>query len=151
MLLLIRRYNYILYAAATIAVLYAVIISRHPEFAPKIPQCHIGYVYDGDTVELICDGISTTSRLVGFDTPETRDASCPAELALGNKAPARMRELVHSGEVQISRQGYDKYGRVLARIWVNGEDVGETLINENLAWAYLGSSRIHWCSILLYR
>ena len=145
---LIKRYNYFLYAIATIAVLYAVVISRHPEYAPKIPICHIGYVYDGDTVELICGGIATSARLIGFDTPETRDASCPSELALGKKATERLREIVRSGKVQISREGYDKYGRILARIWVDGEDVGQTLINENLARRYFGGSRIHWCSIL---
>ncbi len=148
MSLLMKRYNYLLYTLATLGVLYAVIISRYPEYAPKLPECYIGYVYDGDTVELICDGISQSARLIGFDAPETRDASCPSELALGNKATQRLRQILNSEELQISRQGYDKYGRTLARIWVDGKDVGQILIKEKLARRYLGGSRIHWCRVL---
>lgn len=110
--------------------------------------CVLGYVYDGDTVELLCDGDSRTARLVGFDTPETRDAGCAAEQALGDRATERLRALVKTGAVTLSGQAYDKYGRQLITLAVDGQDVGETLIAEGLAQPYRGGGRINWCAHL---
>ena len=129
-------------------VFYALVISRFPQYAPKVSQCHVGYVYDGDTVELLCDGVSSTARLIGFDTPETRDASCDRERALGKKATIRLRKIITSGKVKIIRDGHDRYGRELAQIFVEGRNVGDILIEEKLARAYEGGSRVHWCDFL---
>ena len=110
--------------------------------------CRLGYVYDGDTVELICDGQSRTARLVGFDTPETKEPGCEAEAALGQRATARLRELVRAGPAVLDSEGVDKYGRVLATLTVDGRDVGDVLIAENLAVRYRGGARIDWCERL---
>jgi len=110
--------------------------------------CVLGYVYDGDTVELKCGGESRTTRLVGFDTPETTEPGCAEEAALGRQATLRLRELVASGPVTLDGVGRDKYGRLLATLSVNGRDVGETLIEAGLAVAYRGGSRVNWCERL---
>jgi endonuclease YncB( thermonuclease family) len=52
-------------------------------------------IVDGDTVRM--DG--ETIRLRGFDVPETCYARCDAERDLGEKAKARLAELVRSGKV----------------------------------------------------
>nr|WP_252731416.1 thermonuclease family protein [Lentibacter algarum] len=105
----------------------------------------VGYVYDGDTVELECGGRDQTARLVGFDTPETKDPGCEAERALGEKAKKRLREIIANSDVSYRRLGHDKYGRKLIRLTADGVDVGDTLIGEELAVAYTGGSRINWC------
>jgi len=110
--------------------------------------CHLGYVYDGDTVELICGSDSRTARLIGFDTPETKDPGCTEEAALGQQATMRLRALVKEGPVTFDSHGYDKYGRVLAALWVDGRDVGDVLVAEGLAVPYRGGSRINWCDRL---
>ena len=107
--------------------------------------CRVGYVYDGDTVELRCGEDRHTARIVGLDTPETRDARCDAELVHGKKATARLRVLVAGGEVRYLRRGYDKYGRMLIRLTIDKVDVAKTLVNEGLAVRYNGGSRINWC------
>jgi len=110
--------------------------------------CKLGYVYDGDTVELICDGESRTARIKGFDTPETRDPGCAAEAALGKAATERLRVLVNGGTVTLESHGRDKYGRVLTTLKVAGHDVGDTLVAEGLAVPYRDAARINWCARL---
>nr|WP_281501843.1 thermonuclease family protein [Aliiroseovarius sp. F20344] len=95
-----------------------------------------------------CPDGTRTARLVGFDTPETKDPGCPEEKALGDKATARLRQIVKGADITMRHDGHDKYGRELVRLSVDGRDVGDTLISEGLALAYRGGSRINWCDRL---
>src|SRR5215204_2560072 len=62
---------------------------------------------DGDTLALGDERF----RLVGFDTPETFHALCPAEKAHGLRAKVRLQELLKRGPVRLVRdRGKDKYG-----------------------------------------
>lgn len=90
-------------------------------------------VDDGDTIRVGAN----IYRLVGFDAPETQKAKCAAELALGNRATARLRDIVRRGgldliEVECScRPGTHgtrscNYGRLCATLKARGEDVGVT-------------------------
>ncbi|MCO4848717.1 MAG: thermonuclease family protein [Yoonia sp.] len=107
--------------------------------------CTLNYVYDGDTVALDCADGRKTARLVGFDTPETKNFGCAAEKALGDEATLRLRALAASGELTFDGNGEDKYGRVLAVMKIGGIDVSNTLIDEGLAVPYAGGKRINWC------
>ena len=60
-----------------------------PALSGEIPTGEI-QVVDGDTIKM--DGVSY--RLMGFDTPETFYAKCASERELGNKATARLIELL---------------------------------------------------------
>lgn len=88
-------------------------------------------------------------RLVGFDTPETGDdtARCDAERERGRLAARRLAEILDSGTLDIRyRKHSDRYGRKLARLTVNGKNVGTPLIRERLAVRYQGSGpRMDWC------
>jgi micrococcal nuclease len=99
----------------------------------------------GDTI--LIDGFKTW--LQGCDTPETTGAKCAAERERGELAAARMRKLLRSGAVQVSwvRQ-VDRYKRGLARIYVDGRNVCQTLLEEGLAIASAGGRRIDWCAKL---
>lgn len=136
------------YSVLTLAALVQIANWLAPYNALAEQGCALGYVYDGDTVELKCSGESLTARLQGFDTAETKDPGCDAEAAHGALATDRLRALVKQGKVTFEKQGTDKYNRVLIRLSVDGEDVGDTLIREGLAVAYRGGSRINWCQRL---
>ena len=99
-------------------------------------------VFDGDTFWI--GGAKV--RIAGIDAPETHDYGCPEELALGERAAARLRELLNSGAVSLSSidRDRDRYGRLLRNAAVDGRDVGEALIGEGLARAY-GGGRRSWC------
>ncbi|MEM8774929.1 MAG: thermonuclease family protein [Pseudomonadota bacterium] len=110
--------------------------------------CVIGYVYDGDTVELRCGSESVTARLQGFDAPETKTPGCAAEAELGRQATERLRMLVLQGPLTLDAVGEDKYGRLLAQMTVRDRDVADILIEDGLAVAYSGGARVDWCEKL---
>ena len=94
------------YVLLTLLLFWAVADRWAPHYG-QASDCRLGYVYDGDTVEILCGADKRTARLVGFDTPETREPRCAAEAALGKRATERLRELVKSGPVTIHAQGHD--------------------------------------------
>ena len=93
-------------------------------------------IIDGDTLSI--DG--TRIRIVEIDTPETHKSRCENELVLGLKAKERLRALVDQGPVHHEAVDLDRYGRTLARVYIdldNGPvDIGETLLNEGFALPY---------------
>lgn len=108
--------------------------------------CHTGggrnCVVDGDTIWLNGENI----RIADIDTPETHDFRCPSEKALGDRATVRLREVLHSGPITLATidRDEDRFGRKLRIVMVNGESVGETLVDEGLARWYEGG-RQPWC------
>jgi micrococcal nuclease len=102
-------------------------------------------VVDGDTIKA---PFGPTYRILGYDTPETHFAKCNAERELGFAAKARLEELLANGEVRVLETGkIDKYGRSLATVTINGEDLAKVMVREGLARPYRGEKRQSWCKI----
>lgn len=119
-----------------------------PVDAPAAAACSIGYVYDGDSAELRCGQNVETARFLGFDTPESKNPRCSEEKRAATAATRRMRELIAAGPYVLSQNGRDKYRRPLVEISRNGQNLGDILINENLAVPYAGGKRPDWCARL---
>ncbi|QLC23531.1 thermonuclease family protein [Parasphingopyxis sp. CP4] len=102
----------------------------------------INCVVDGDTIWMRGEKI----RLLGIDTPELSPSRCAEEERLGQAAKRRLHGLLNSGVVTLERDGrdQDRYGRLLRRVYVDGNPVGPTLIREGLARPY-GNGRRSWC------
>lgn len=102
-------------------------------------------VIDGDTIQIRSEKI----RFEGIDAPEMKGA-CEDEVAVANLAKARVIELISGGQVIIERSGRDKFRRTLAKVTVEGQDVGKTLIQEGLArkWERTWKPGLDavWCS-----
>lgn len=77
------------------------------------------FAIDGDTIRYGAERI----RLQGIDTPELSEAG-------GESAKQRLEELLRSGSVQIVPHGVDVYGRTVADVFVNGQNVAEVLRQE---------------------
>lgn len=134
--------------ALTLGVL-AVLIRFEGRSPPPKADCRIGWIYDGDTVELLCGELSEAARVQGLDTPETKNARCDQEFAAGKRATERLRELISNGvEVNYTMLGRDKYQRPLIRLTVDGRDVADVLVEEGLAVSYRGGQRPNWCERL---
>ena len=109
-------------------------------------SCHIGggrnCVVDGDTLWI--EGVKV--RVADIDAPETHDPKCASEKALGDRATARLRQLVNSGKVTLAPidRDEDRYGRKLRIVKVDGRSVGGQLVGEGLARWYEGG-RKPWC------
>lgn len=136
------------YTALLLLGLYSVVEWYTPWHDLSEEGCVLGYVFDGDTVEVTCGAEVLTARLVGFDTPETKAPGCAAEAELGRRATERLRELVKARPAALDAQGYDKYGRVLVQLNLGGTDVADILTHEGLAVRYSGGTRVNWCARL---
>ncbi|CAI6275179.1 SPBc2 prophage-derived endonuclease YokF precursor [Bacillus subtilis subsp. subtilis] len=90
---------------------------------------------DGDTIKVSYNGNVDTVRYLLVDTPETKKPhSCVQPY--GEDASKRNKELVNSGKLQLEfdkGDRRDKYGRLLAYVYVDGKSVQETLLKEGLA------------------
>lgn len=105
-------------------------------------------VTDGDTVRVL--GEATGTRLVGFNTPEKFSPQCASERQLGERASARLTELVGGGAIRLTKvacacapgtEGTERcnHGRSCGTLLVDGEDVGNILIREGLAVPFVCS------------
>ncbi|WP_420337157.1 thermonuclease family protein [Roseibium sp.] len=100
-------------------------------------------IWDGDSFLIGKQSGAEKVRIENIDTPEI-DGACAYERRLAVEAKERVADLVENQKVQVVRKGRDKYGRTLARVLVNGEDVGLRLVAEGLARPWEGR-RQPWC------
>ena len=122
-------------------------IAVSPRMSGGREDCRVARVIDGDTIDLACPGQGfLRTRLVGFDTPEVFSPGCASELALGKAATlALQRRIAASAEMRIDFRGADQYGRRLARLSLDGQDVARPMIADGLARPYHGGRRGSWC------
>ena len=114
-----------------------------PEFfqraAPRALEAgtyRVARVVDGDT--LVLADPPEHMRLIGADTPETVKPNWPVE-PWGPEAAAFTKQFVAGGVVRLEFDGQprDKYGRILAYVWVGDRMLNEELIRAGLARAEL--------------
>ena len=86
-------------------------------------------VHDGDTITVYDGREQTRIRLEGIDCPETgADFSTRAKQLTSN--------LVFGKQVRVEGKETDRYGRLVARVMVDGTDVSLALVEAGLAWRY---------------
>ncbi|WP_051328818.1 thermonuclease family protein [Geminicoccus roseus] len=90
---------------------------------------HVERVIDGDTVRVLRDGQIITVRLAGIDAPERDQPG-------GHAARVALRVMVEGREVDVRPTERDRYGRLVARLEVQGRDVGQQLVQAGHAWQF---------------
>ena len=97
-------------------------------------------VIDGDTLEMRGQRI----RLHGIDAPESGQ-SCTDKNGMtyrcGQISANQMASYVRGKTVSCNVSDKDRYGRLVAACYVNGEDINERLVREGWALAYTQYSR----------
>ena len=84
-------------------------------------------IMDGDTIEVLKDGRPLRVRLHGIDCPErNQDFGSVARQFTGEKTFGRV--------VEIVPMDADKYGRTVAKVYVDGQYLNLMLLAEGLAW-----------------
>ncbi len=115
-----------------------------PKFNDKPPALaqdiyEIKQVIDGDTIEITRYGKPEKVRFIGLDTPETLDPRKPMQ-CYGKEASDNSKKLLSGQKVRIEFDPVvgerDRYGRLLAYIWLNSELVNLGLIREGFAHEY---------------
>jgi len=90
---------------------------------------------DGDTIRVMYKGENEPVRYLLIDTPETNHPRLGKQ-PFGEEAKELNRQLVTSGNLTLEfdiGEKRDKYGRLLAYVYVDGKSVQETLISNGMA------------------
>lgn len=87
-------------------------------------------VSDVDTITVLDDQqISQKIRLAGIDAPEKAQA-------FGERAKQQLSDWVFQEHVRVIHDKTDRYGRIVGKVTLKGEDVNIQMIHVGLAWHY---------------
>jgi micrococcal nuclease len=86
-------------------------------------------VSDGDTIKVLRDGELVKVKLYGVDTPEKAQP-------FGNRAKKFTVALVAGKVVDVMDITYDKYGRTVGLVRVDGKLLDTALVQAGMAWVY---------------
>lgn len=119
-------------------------------FVPPIQSGEIIKVYDGDTITLASRLPYADSllyrfpvRLCGIDTPEIKGKS-EGERAAAQTAKAALEGLVLHKTVTLRNTANEKYGRLLADVYVGDLHVNQWMIDNGYARTYNGEKKQPW-------
>ncbi|MGB0747159.1 MAG: thermonuclease family protein [Magnetospiraceae bacterium] len=106
-------------------------------------------ITDGDTIQVTAEAwpgmyYHGPVRLRGVDTPELR-GKCASEKRAARLAAFALETLILGKDVLLTDIAEDKYGRVLARVWIDGRDAAEILVMHEFGRPYAGGRRKGWC------
>ena len=116
--------------------------NNQPKTNKDKTEYKVTYVIDGDTIRIIKNGKSLKVRLLGINAPETgTPGSYRKRECFGMEALAYARKIISDNNVSLetddTQSKYDKYGRLLAYIYLpDGSDVGEKMIKDGYAYEY---------------
>ena len=86
-------------------------------------------VIDGDTVKGKVEGKQITIRLVEIDAPEM-------DQPFGVESKRFLKKLIENKKVTLISEGKDRYGRTLGELFVNKDNINETMVKSGFAWVY---------------
>lgn len=92
-------------------------------------------VVDGDTIVVLMDGTEEKVRLIGVDTPESVHPDPDRNVPYGKVAADYTRDRLLGQQVYLEYdvEARDKYGRLLAYVWIGDEMFNKTLLSEGHA------------------
>ena len=89
------------------------------------------YIYDGDTAAFFDEqGNEIDCRFIGVDAPEIDQPGYEEAKAFSNNTLRNAFEIIL--ELDPHSTNHDKYGRILAWVWVDGNLLQEKLVENNL-------------------
>lgn len=102
--------------------------------ADQLP-CRVVGVSDGDTLTCLTSASRQVKvRLAEIDAPESRQP-------YGSRAKQALSALAFGKQVVLEVQDTDRYGRTVARVVADGQDVNAELVRQGAAWVYRQYSR----------
>ena len=128
------------------------LLEKATPFVPPISSGIVTNVYDGDTFTLVSKLPYEDSplykfkvRIAGIDCPEIRGKTTEEKDA-AQAAKKEVMELILYKEVQLDNVGLEKYGRLLADVYIindsnNKINIGQHLLNKGLAKVYNGGTK----------
>lgn len=109
------------------------VVLRHVSNMPALSAavlCLVVAITDGDTIKVRCgEAPEEKVRLLQIDAPEKSQA-------FGTRAKEALSALIFGKSVELERGGQDRYGRTLARITLDNNDINFEMVREGYAWCY---------------
>lgn len=121
--------------------LVSLTLSSNPSCAQPVQQeaeCVVRQVVDGDTFHC---GDGRKVRLIGIDSPEREQGP------FGSRAQQALRRMLPTGsQVQLEHDITltDRYGRLLAYVWVGATLVNEAMVRDGWAVLYTVSPNVKY-------
>lgn len=123
----------------------------YKETKPFIVPLTSGYVikvYDGDTITICnrlpisgCDDIFRFSvRLANIDTPEIKGKT-PEEKKAAIIARDALKDKIYNKHVRLENVATEKYGRILATIYLGDENINVWMVKNRYAVPYDGGKK----------
>ena len=116
-------------------------------FVPPVNRGRVIKVYDGDTITIASTIPIKNSplyrfsvRLNGIDTPEIK-GSDEIEKRVALLARDALREKILYKDVELINVKTEKYGRLLAEVLFNGQNMNEWMIAQRFAVKYDGGTK----------
>lgn len=127
--------------ASTVIFLLAAHASAQTCIAPSCFHADVVAVADGDTVTVLRQTAAgprqVRVRLTEIDAPERGQP-------WGTRARQALADKVFRRTVLVAPSGEDRYGRLLARLQVDGRDVNRDMVREGHAWVYRRYATENW-------
>jgi len=129
----------------------AVLEPQYKDAIPFVPPIHEGYVvkvYDGDTITIASKLPYKESplyrfqvRLNGIDCPEIRGEN-EFEKKVAQMAKLEISNLILNKRVTLKNVGTEKYGRILADVYIEDIHLNGLLLERRLAVKYDGGTKV---------
>lgn len=117
-----------------------------PKYIPQISRGLVVHVYDGDTIHIAGrvkynpELFKFSVRLNGLDCPEMTSKD-PEEREMAIKAKTYIQDRLENKYVVLQNVKLDKYGRLLAVVLLDGQNINQELIKKRLAVEYDGGTK----------
>ena len=117
------------------------------KFIPKIKKCIVISVYDGDTITIASKLPYKNSplyrwslRIYGIDCPEMKSHN-ENEKEIAKIAQKTLENQILNKTITLENLKYDKYGRLLAKVYYDGKSISDMMIDKRLAVEYFGKKK----------
>lgn len=121
--------------------------TKYPKYIPEITKGKVVKVYDGDTITIIGRVkhnpklYKFSVRLAGIDCPEMRTHN-DNEKEIAIKAKEYLVKEIFDKEITLKKVDTEKYGRLLAYVYLGKRCMNVELMVNNLAVPYDGGKKI---------
>ena len=114
-----------------VALVTLLLVAGSPVVASDTPVLHgtVVGVIDGDTADIRLDSGMIRIRFHAIDAPESGQPN-------GKAAKAALSQLIFGKAVEVEPFEQDRYDRLVARVWLDGQDINAAMIKTGNAWTY---------------
>jgi endonuclease YncB( thermonuclease family) len=142
--------------------LFSLVICSRVSATNSVKESHIYNwkvlrIVDGDSLEIanefLPQELKLFVRIKGIDTPEKAPrAKCEKENILAQKASNYTKNSIEKAQknhqkITFSEIKWDKYGgRIVAKVMIDENDLGQELVKFGLARVYNGEKKKTWCN-----